>query len=250
MRIPSYSVAMLSVLIPVYNEEELIEQSALRIHDHLSRSQIDHEVIVTSNGSNDRTVEIGRRLESQYSWFRLKDLPEKSVGKAFVTGVREARGEFVVSMDADLSVELTFLDFAHELLKHAGMVVGSKTMGRQRRSFFRVFASQFYIFFTYLLFDLTISDYSMAAKAFRRESILPALDHLDSWTGYTFELALFLHGRNEKIIQVGVDCDDRRPSRFRLLHEGFYRYAHLYRCARERRRPGSWLNAQPGRSHN
>src|SRR5690606_19461410 len=139
------------------------------------------------------------------------------------------------------SIELNFLDYAADLLKFADMVAGSKTMGRQRRGLIRVLGSQLYILFTLALFDLTLSDYSMGAKAFRRESILEALPHLDDWTGYVFELALFLKNRGRKIIQIGVDCEDTRKSRFNLIHEGFYRYRHLFFTHRRSRMPGSWL---------
>lgn len=232
---------MLSILIPVYNEEALLEQSVQRIHRHLEASGIAHEVLVTSNGSTDRTAAIGGQLAASHSWFRFFDLRERSVGKAFVNGVQNARGEYIVCVDIDLSIELNFLDYAADLLKFADMVAGSKTMGRQRRGLIRVLGSQLYILFTLALFDLTLSDYSMGAKAFRRESILEALPHLDDWTGYVFELALFLKNRGRKIIQIGVDCEDTRKSRFNLIHEGFYRYRHLFLTHRRSRMPGSWL---------
>ena len=92
-----------------------------------------------------------------------------------------------------------------------------------------------------MLFELTISDYSMGAKAFRREVALPVLKHLDDWTGYMFELCFYLQTHGRKVIQIGIDCNDQRPSRFNLLHEGMYRYAHLFRCWRKSRNTDSWL---------
>jgi len=116
-------------------------------------------------------------------------------------------------------------------------------MGSQRRSFVRVLGSQLYIGLTNLLFDLTVSDYSIGSKAFRRSSILPALEHIDAWTGHMFELSIYLKQRGKRIIQVGIDCDDRRKSHFNLIHEGLFRYWHLYRCRRELKKQGSWLAA-------
>ncbi|MBN8548078.1 MAG: glycosyltransferase family 2 protein [Deltaproteobacteria bacterium] len=232
---------MLSVLIPVYNEEELLESTVGKVHSYLEQRAIEHEIVVTSNGSSDRTVPIGENLQKTHAWFRFFSIPEKSVGKAFRLGVENSRGDYLVCLDADLSSELVFLEYAAELLRHADMLVGSKTMGEQRRSPLRVIGSQFYILITLLLFDLTISDYSMGAKAFRRSAILPALPHLDSWTGYIFELCLYLKREQKKILQIGIDCVDRRKSRFSLLHEGIYRYAHLFRCWRASKNKNSWL---------
>ena len=234
---------MISVVIPVYNEAELLARSVRTVNEYLVMRTIEHEVVVVSNGSTDSTVQAARALAEENSWLRVVELPERGPGAAFVAGVREARGEFIVSLDADLSSELKFLDFANDLLKYADMVVGSKTLGRQRRSAVRVIGSQLYLLFTYLLFDLTISDFSIGAKAYRRDAILSALSHLDTWTGYVFELCLYLRLRGKRILQIGIECDDKRKSRFNLIHEAFHRYTHLFRCRRLLSEPHSWFRS-------
>jgi glycosyltransferase involved in cell wall biosynthesis len=233
---------MISIFIPVYNEEEILEASVRRVHDYLSEHKLEHEIIVGSNGSSDGTCRTGEKLAADLPYFKFFHLPARGAGTAFAHGVRRAQGEFVVTLDVDLSSDLIFIDYASDLLRYADMVVGSKTMGSQRRSAVRVIGSQLYIMISNILFDLTISDYSIGCKAFRRGAILPALDFLDAWTGHIFELCLYLHCRKKKIVQVGIDCDDRRRSRFRILHEGFYRYAHLARCWRRLRRADSWFH--------
>ena len=121
------------------------------------------------------------------------------------------------------------------------MVVGSKSMGSQKRSFIRVLGSQLYILFTQMLFGLSLSDYSIGSKGYRKKAIASALPHMDSWTGYVFELCLFLNQRKAKIIQVGIDCDDNRRSHFNIFHEGFYRYWHLFKCWRLLQKRNSWF---------
>ncbi len=233
---------MISVIFPVYNEQDILADSVEKVHRYLQERDLDHEILVTSNGSTDRTVEIGRELATRYPWFRFFELPAKSVGKAFVKNVEEAKGDFLVSLDIDLSFDLRFIDYANHLLRYGEMVIGSKTMGKQRRSALRVLASQAYILVSQLAFDLTVSDYSIGCKAFQRKAILDALPYLDNWTGYIFELCLFLEARDKRIIQIGVDCDDRRASHFNLVHEGFYRYNHLYKMWKKLRNPDSWIN--------
>ncbi len=226
---------MLSLLIPVYNEEAILAANAEKVHAFLESRGIAHEILVTSNGSTDGTNELGRKLAARYSWFRFFELPERGAGRAFVLGVKEARGEFLVTLDADLSSRLDFILHANDLLNHADMVVGSKTMGSQRRTLLRIFGSQLYIMITQAFFDLTISDYSIGAKAFRREAVLPFLDSLDPWTGFIFELCLHFKNDGKIILQIGVACEDSRASKFSLLHEGFYRFAHLFRWWRRGR---------------
>ncbi len=232
---------MYTIFIPVYNESEILEDNVLRVREYMQSLKLDHEVIVVSNGSTDDTEKIGQQLASQCDWFRFFTIEGKGVGLAFSKGVQEAKGEFIISLDADLSSELTFINFARDLLAHADMVVGSKTMGTQRRGLIRILGSQTYILFTQIFFDLTISDYSLGAKAYRRDKLLPLLGNLDSWTGYVFEICVWLRQQRGRIIQVGIECEDTRASRFNLLHEGFYRYRHLYQTWKRMRQSPKWL---------
>jgi glycosyltransferase involved in cell wall biosynthesis len=232
---------MISVVIPVYNEEVLLRQSVDRLAQWFIDNPTEFEVIAVDNGSTDQTPAIARDLEKIYPWFRYFQIPERSVGKAFAKGVREAKFPSIISMDADLSVELVFIRQAEILLRDGDMVVGSKTLGRQKRSFVRILGSQLYLFVTQLLFGMTITDFSMSAKAYHKETILPVLDDIDTWTAYVFEICVWLNRNKRTIIQIGVECEDLRKSRFNIWHEGFYRYWNLYRVWKETRDPNSWF---------
>jgi glycosyltransferase involved in cell wall biosynthesis len=233
---------MISVLIPVYNEELILRENVQRLSEWLSKRFATYEIIVVDNGSTDQSENIGRDMEKNYpDWFRYFRIPEKSVGKAFAKGVREARFPYVVSMDADLSVDLEFISQAEKLLHDAAMVVGSKSLGRQKRSFVRVAGSQIYLYVTQVLFNMTITDFSMGAKGYRRETILPILEEIDTWTAYVFEICVWLIRNKQTVIQVGVTCEDLRQSRFNIWHEGFYRYWNLFRVWKEMQDPKSWF---------
>lgn len=232
---------MISILIPVYNEEEILEQSIRTLEDWFRMRASPFEVIVVENGSTDSTWKICQRLEKEYSWFHAVQIPEKSVGKAFAAGVRKAQFPNLISLDCDLSVDLNFIHFAESLLKYSSMVVGSKSLGKQKRSVFRILGSQTYLLFTQILFGMTLTDFSMGAKAYKREVILPILDKIDGWTAYVFEICVWLTIHQKPIIQIGVSCEDHRKSRFNLFHEGFYRYYNLFKIRRISRRPDSWF---------
>lgn len=235
----------LSIVMPAYNEQELIERSVLTVHDYLTERNLTHEIIVCSNGSTDQTEAIGKRLMAEHPWFIFSHQEERGVGRAFAAGVRMANAEYIVSLDIDLPAELAFMEYAHDLLKYADMVIGSKSMGNQQRAIVRVLGSQLYIVIAQLAFRLTASDYAPSTKAFRRSAILPVLDHLDQWTGYVFELCLYFRLNGKRVVQIGIDCEDQRPSRFNLLHEGYYRYLHLFRTFLKLRNKNSWFWRKP-----
>lgn len=231
---------MVSVIIPVYNEEQILRDSVLKVQRYLQERGSEYEIIVASNGSTDRTVAIGEEMAREFSWFEFLHHPERGIGRVFARAVEAAKHEHLVSLDIDLPTELSFIDYATDLLRHCDMVVGSKTMGSQRRALPRILGSQAYIVAAQIAFRLTVSDYAPSTKAYRRSALIEALPHLDPWTGYVFELCLYFRIKNRRVVQIGVDCDDRRRSRFNLLYEGLYRYSHLYRCFRQLRDRSSW----------
>ena len=142
---------MLTIFIPVYNEEEILAQSAHTVADYLTKRGISFEIVVVDNGSHDCTAEIGKALAQAESWFRFFSLPERGAGRAFACGVREAQGDCIIALDVDLSSDMIFIDYALDLLKYSEMVVGSKTMGQQRRTLLRVLGSQAYILCSMML---------------------------------------------------------------------------------------------------
>jgi glycosyltransferase involved in cell wall biosynthesis len=230
---------MISIFIPVYNEEQILAETAQTLHKFLNDQNLEHEIVVVSNGSNDHTLEIGNELQVKFPWFKFFETGERGAGRAFALGVKEAKGEFLITVDADLSSGLDFIPL--KVLEHAEMVVGSKSLGQQKRSFIRVFASQLYISIAQTVFGLTVTDYSIGVKGFRRELLLPIVDKLDKWTGYIFEICLYLYCHQKQIVQIGVTCVDTRKSHFNLLHEGIYRYHHLFKCWLIFRNKNSWL---------
>ncbi len=219
----------ITVFVPLYNEEEILERNVGVVLGFLERFELPCELILGSNGSTDRTPEIGRRLaETHPGRVVFFHLDRRGPGRAFARAVKCARFTYLVCLDADLSVELSFVADAVDALEQYDAVVGSKLLGTQKRSAFRIMASECFIMFTNLLLRMPYRDYSIGAKAYRTEAIRPFVDKVDAHTFYTQEMLYQLKKTGGRIIEVPVRCDDRRASRFNLLHEGFYRYGKLF----------------------
>jgi glycosyltransferase involved in cell wall biosynthesis len=115
----------ISIVIPVYNEEEIISSAAADLVAGLDQRKLDYEVIFAENGSRDRTPQLLEELcsgTSRLRWFH-NDTP--NYGSALKRGILEARGELVFCDEIDLC-DLTFYDAALPLLERVDMVVGSK----------------------------------------------------------------------------------------------------------------------------
>ena len=93
----------LSVVFPVYNEEENVPILLDEIAKALDGKGSTYEIIAVDDGSSDRSLEVLRGLKSKYPTLRIITF-EKNSGQtaALDAGWRAARGKFVVSLDADL----------------------------------------------------------------------------------------------------------------------------------------------------
>ncbi len=101
----------LSVIIPAYKEERVIESTLRSIEAYLKRQSYDYEILVVIDGIKDKTVEIAKRLEPEIKGLRVIANQENH-GKGYVVkqGMLEAKGDFRVFTDADNSTSIDHLD--------------------------------------------------------------------------------------------------------------------------------------------
>ena len=94
---------LLSVVVPVYNEEDVFEEFYRRLSSVLQSIPMQSEIIVVNDGSRDGTLAILKRLYSQDSRIAVVDL-SRNFGKeiALTAGLHRASGDAVVVIDADL----------------------------------------------------------------------------------------------------------------------------------------------------
>lgn len=91
-----------SVVVPTYNVENYIEKCLRSI---LAQDFEDYEIIVVNDGSTDKSVAIVEKIASEYpNRIRLVSQENKGLGGARNTGIREAKGEFILFIDSDDTV--------------------------------------------------------------------------------------------------------------------------------------------------
>jgi len=118
----------LSVIIPAKNEEKVIEATVTSVFHYLTTHNIDHEILVVTNKSTDKTGEIIERLQSStVPSVRLLDYPNNG-GKGFAVreGMVQAKGEFKLFMDADNSTSIDHIERMMPYFSQGyGVVIGS-----------------------------------------------------------------------------------------------------------------------------
>lgn len=106
----------LSVIIPAKNEEKNIQKTVESVSKYLKDKNIEHEILVVSNNSTDRTVAIVQELQLKIPELKLLDYPTIS-GKGFAVreGMLRAIGTHRLFMDAD---NATTIDHIEQMLPY------------------------------------------------------------------------------------------------------------------------------------
>ncbi|MEN6625085.1 MAG: glycosyltransferase [Candidatus Sumerlaeia bacterium] len=111
---PPAQPIMLSVIIPMFNEEENLAGTVDRVAATLREGFHDGpwEIVIVNDGSTDDTWEQARRLamDPAYPWLRVKGYAiNRGRGHALRTGFAAARGQWIVAIDADLSYDPKYI---------------------------------------------------------------------------------------------------------------------------------------------
>ncbi len=170
----SITVPMISVVIPVYNEEGIIVSSVISLREHLKELEMSFEIVLAENGSADRTVEMCRQLSAKYADVSYFSIGSPNYGKALKEGILRARGTIVVCDEIDLG-DMDFYRRALDRLLNgdAAMVVGSKLLAgaEDTRPLVRHLATIGYNMMLRLLLHFHGTD-THGMKAFRRDLLV------------------------------------------------------------------------------
>ena len=98
----------LSIIVPAYNVEPWIERCLLSIVDQ-DLDPSSYEVIVVNDGSTDQSGSIARRVSETYPQITVIDQENKGLSGARNTGIRNAKGKYVLFIDSDDYIESNIL---------------------------------------------------------------------------------------------------------------------------------------------
>lgn len=169
-------VAVLSVLIPVYNEEPTVAEVLRRV---LALGSILKEIVVVDDGSTDSTaavVQSLQRYEPRIHFHRLGCNSGKTA--AIRRALLEATGDIIIVQDADLEYDPSEIPdvIAPILAGHADVVYGSRFLVRKSARvlyFYHYLANRGLTFLSNLLTNRNMSDIETCYKAFRLGVIKP-----------------------------------------------------------------------------
>ncbi len=220
--------ASLSVIVPAYNEQYLVETSLERLKI-LRASPLLHlvNVIVVDDGSTDETAEAIARFRStlesdvrgdKLQWLFVRHEKNQGKGAAIRTGLLKVDTELVVIHDADLEYHPRDLLQMVELFLYedADAVFGSRFMsgGYKRALFFRhALGNKLLTFLCDVVSDLNLTDMETCYKMTRAD-LLKSIPLESSTFDVEPELAIKLAKRGARIFEVPISYSGR------TYHEG------------------------------
>jgi dolichyl-phosphate beta-glucosyltransferase len=165
----------LSIVLPCYNEEKRLEPTLSQALDYMKRSiQSTFEVVFVNDGSTDGTQEILESARRKFPSLIIDIVcytPNRGKGYAVRTGVLRARGDKILMMDADFSIELSEMFKFTEKLDEADIVIGTKkhllTQTVRHQSFLRRFLGKGFTLLADLLLGLRFTDITCGLKGYR-----------------------------------------------------------------------------------
>jgi glycosyltransferase involved in cell wall biosynthesis len=185
-----------SVVIPCLNEAETIGQCVSRALAALDSRQMIGEVIVVDNGSEDGSGELARDAGAH-----VVLEPERGYGSAYLAGFANARGDYVVMADADLTYDFGEIPrFVGELEAGADLVIGNRMKNIHPGAMpwhHRYIGNPLLSGFLNLLFRTGVDDAHCGMRALRRD-VLQRLDLRT--TGMEFASEMVIRAAKEKLV--------------------------------------------------
>lgn len=166
-----FSFKKVSVLVPLYNEEESLKPLVAEIKSALKNIDINYEIVFVDDGSTDKSLEIIKdfaRTDNKIKFISFR----KNYGKsaALHLGFKFITGDAVITMDADLQDDpaeisnlLAKLDEGYDL------VSGWKKV--RHDPFIKKHSSKFFNYMTRLMSGIKIHDFNCGLKGYRKEVV-------------------------------------------------------------------------------
>jgi len=192
----------ISVIIPLYNEEESIRELHQQLRSALGRMNSRYELIFIDDGSTDRSFNVLRDLKRNDRHIKIIRF-RRNYGKsaALSVGFEKAQGSIVFTMDADLQDDpAEFPALRRKLEEGYDLVSGWKR--KRRDPITKTLPSRFFNFITRLMTGIKIHDFNCGLKAYRRDVVktvkvygelhryVPVLAH---WEGFRIGESVVQH---------------------------------------------------------
>ncbi len=199
----------ISVIIPVYNEEQTIAEIVARVQ----AVDLETEIIIVDDGSSDGTQEKLKNIDSSFANTKVL-YHKKNCGKgaALRTGLAAATGDVMIIQDADLEYDPH--DYQNLLVPildgRADVVYGSRFLGGPQRVlfFWHYVGNKFLTLLSDAFSNLNLSDMETGYKVFKKE-VLNDITLKSNRFGFEPEFTMKIAKKGFRIYEVPISYSGR-----------------------------------------
>ncbi len=210
----------IEITIPVYNEEEILQKSISTIFSFLRGVDFRYTVTIADNASNDKTLEIAKKLEKKYNNLKVLHTNKPEKGRSIKQVWTKSKAELLCFMDADLSTDLNHLKEMVHLLSHYDLVIGNRLshLSKTKRSIHREILSILYNKIAKLYLNTKSHDLQCGFKGIKKNVFMQLAKDIKN-DGFFFdtELIVWAEKKNYRIKEIPIKWTERKASKIEIL---------------------------------
>lgn len=180
---------MISVIIPVFNEQDAIARTLRELRDVLEQDFREYEIIIINDGSTDNSLEIIKR-ERVKNLCLINHIENLGYGKSLLDGILSAKYDCVAIMDADGSYSAKDIKELYPFYPQYDMVVGARSGKAYKEGIFKRPARKLFKCLSEYASGRNIPDINSGLRLFKKEIVLKFQDSLCFGFSFTTTLTL------------------------------------------------------------
>jgi len=162
---------MISIIIPIYNEQDSIDGTIESILQLINNNEKDIDIILINDGSTDSTFSFLKKYDQHESITIINRKKNRGYGYSIKEGILSSKADKVFITDADGSYPIELIpQFINEIVDY-DMVIGERTGKEVRIGFFNRFAKYILKIIIYILTNMWIKDLNSGFRIFNRSLI-------------------------------------------------------------------------------
>jgi len=205
---PSKDNIFLSIIVPVYNEEDRLEHLE-EIYHYFKKQNYQSEIIVVDDGSKDSTLSRLNKFKEKYKLKIVSYQPNHGKGYAIKKGMLVANGKYLLFTDVDLSTPITEIEKFIPHLQSNSVVIGTRKNNDAKvivhQHFIRENLGKVFTFISQIVLGVKVTDFTCGFKCFPRTAILNIFKkmRIERW-GFDSEVIYLAAKHHYKIVEIPV----------------------------------------------
>jgi glycosyltransferase involved in cell wall biosynthesis len=211
------------LVIPVYNEEKVLEQSIFKLYKYMSTNiKQPWTIVIANNASIDNTKKIANRLSKKNKFVEVVHLKFKGRGNALKYTWSHYKADVYAYCDVDLATDILHLkELFDSILEGNNVVAGSRYQktANSKRTISRFILSKGYIYLIKLFFKTNLTDFQCGFKAVDNKivkEIIPKIRNRE-WFFDTELLLRAEQAKKYKIREMPVAWKESKDTKVRIL---------------------------------